>query len=394
MVKSQFSSLKAWLGVAVVFVLILASGLARHYIFYPEPEKPPRVAVRSYEVQEREIKEKREYTGRIESVSRVNVQAQVSGEVLAANFREGDRVEAGDTLVRLDDSEIKARLEGLRARRRSAREVLSSRREDLEAARAEKNYLAAEKERQQNLFERGLAPRSRLDEIESQHSQAASRVENLRARIRSQQEEVKALTEQLNEVRTRLSYATVKAPVTGLVVEQKLEQGELAQPGRPLYLLDSRDGYRVKFSYPQEDLSLLETGQEVLLHFPGEIKEGMITRIHGALTPRSLATAEIELEELPDFLKSGSYISLEVIYKRHDSVPVVPETAVVSRNDRNYIYLIQDSKLQLREIEPGAREEGRTAVRELEPGSLVATGAFLELTRNYDGQPVAVYENN
>ncbi|GEM_PF-1090674 len=394
MVKSQFSSLKAWLGVLAAFVLIMTAGLARHYIFYPEPEEPPSVAVRAHTVESEDVLEKREYTGQVESVSRVNVQAQISGEVLRANYREGDRVEAGEVLAQIDDSEVRARLEALRARRRSAEEVLASQREELTAARAEKEYLTAEKERHRNLFERGLTPESQFEEIESKQRQAVSRVENLAARVRSQREQVEAISEEINEAQTRLSYATVRAPVSGVVVDQNLEAGELAQPARSLYVLDSGSGYRVRFSYPQEDVPLIATGQEVLLHLPEETRRGLITRIHGALTSHSLATAEVDLPELPESLKSGSYVSLEVIHAHHQEVPVVPEQAVLSRDDSRYVYLLEEGQLRQREVEAGPTEDRRTVVRELEPGTEVATGAFLELSRNYDGQPVTVYEDN
>src|SRR5699024_9898413 len=143
----------------------------------------------------------RTWRGQIAVDDRATLSAQWTAAVEALPFREGQRVVAGETIYRLDDSELRSERDRLDA----VLERLQS-----ELATAQRALV-----RQRDLYERKLTPENLLDE-------AAQRVDSLRAQ-RREAEANRSLVE------TRLSYTVGKAPFAGTVQRLYVQRGELAQ---------------------------------------------------------------------------------------------------------------------------------------------------------------------
>jgi multidrug resistance efflux pump len=280
----------------------------------------------------------RYYTGVVEGEERV-IRSEVSGRVLSVAFAEGDRVDAGAVIARIDDQDIAARIHAkdqslavLDAEiRRQATQVdtveqtwqqdLRARRADLRQAAAAVALAEATFERERALIRTGASTQQLLDEARSARDQAASardRARDMVARTEAEEgniavarHQLEVLTQQralaeaeLAELRvTHAKYVVHAPPVPTTVQTQFIWPGELAQPGTALLaLLDPRDQY-VQIYVPVADLAGVRVGQRVAIELdsaPGERVPGEISFIadRANFTPEKIETRDDRLGQV------------------------------------------------------------------------------------------------
>jgi len=147
--------------------------------------------------------------GSIQAVHETSVASKLLAKVMEVNVKAGQKVRAGEVLVRLDDEDLKARqMEASAA---------------VDAAQARKRQAKVELERIQNLFKQQAAAQIELDRVKTAYDTAEALLE--------QAQQV------LKQAETFLSYATVKSPMNGIVVDKKVDVGDTVQPGEVLITL-------------------------------------------------------------------------------------------------------------------------------------------------------------
>jgi HlyD family secretion protein len=147
---------------------------------------------------------------------RATVAAKITARVNEVLVDEGMRVEAGQVLARLDDSDARVRLASARADRDATAAALGDLRVNL--ANAER-----EQKRQDELFRRGLI-------AEQQRDQAATAVDSLHARIALAKEQVGAAEARMQMAQQDLDNCIVRAPFDAIVVSKDAQRGEMVSP--------------------------------------------------------------------------------------------------------------------------------------------------------------------
>jgi RND family efflux transporter MFP subunit len=147
---------------------------------------------------------------------RATVAAKITARVNEVLVEEGMRVEAGQVLARLDDSDARVRLASARADRDATAAALGDLRVNL--ANAER-----EQKRQDELFRRGLI-------AEQQRDQAGTAVDSLKARIALAKEQVVASEARMQMAQQDLENCVVRAPFDAIVVSKDAQRGEMVSP--------------------------------------------------------------------------------------------------------------------------------------------------------------------
>jgi RND family efflux transporter MFP subunit len=178
-----------------------------------------------------------EVVGTLRAQRRTEVSARIMARILEMKVRAGDRVKEGDLLARLDDADLKANLE----RARQAK---------LEAEANERN---AEKDhaRVKKMVEEKVASEKEFDDAE--------------LRYKSAQAQVKQAREAESAAQTMLSYATIEAPLSGVVVEKLTDVGDTTQPGRPLLTIYDPSVLRLEAAVPEALSKDLQVGAKLKL---------------------------------------------------------------------------------------------------------------------------------
>ena len=208
------------------------------------------------------------YDGVVEAVRQTVVSAQVPGAVVALPVKAGDRVKAGQVLVRLDA--------------RAAVQQAGAAAAQVQAARAAQDAATKEFERQKQLFQKNYISQAALERAEAQYKSA--------------QAQAAAQLAMAGAAQTESSFYTVKAPYDGLVSEVNVVLGDMAMPGRPLLTVYDPTALRVTAAVPQS--ALPSPGAALQAELPG-ISAGRITPVRWQVLPAvdpATHTLQVRLE--------------------------------------------------------------------------------------------------
>ncbi len=257
-------------------------------------------------------------SGNIETTE-VDVGFKISGRIVSRFFEEGDWVDRGKVLAKLDDEDLRNRLEVARATLMSAQARLSkliagARPEEIREAEASLNQARFDLEnkeaqyaRMKSLFERKVVPKETLDnagaafKIAKASFQRATEnyllvkegprkedIEDARAQVAQARASVK-----LNE--TQLSYTTLYSPLSGIVLVKSGEIGEVVNPGTSILTMADIENVWLKAYIPEPDLSKVKWGQDVIVSTdlrPKKEYQGKISFIsaQAEFTPKQIQT--------------------------------------------------------------------------------------------------------
>jgi RND family efflux transporter MFP subunit len=270
--------------------------------------------------------------GTVEAVRESTVSAQTSGTVTELPFDIDDRVEAGELIVRLDDSEQRSRLSQAESALEEAR---------AELADAQQNF-----ERTRSLYQRDVVSQSQLD-------QARNRLDAARARVSRTEAAV-------DEARQQLEYTRIKAPYTGIVTERLVELGESVSVGQPLMSGLSLEQLRVVVSIPQQyaDRVRRQRNAVVTLDDGRRLDTGEMTFYPYADRSSHTFRLRVRLDEPEGSLYPGMLVRVEIPVAEREAL-WVPATSLYQRGELRAVYVQgADGKARLRQVRVGAKRDG------------------------------------
>jgi multidrug efflux system membrane fusion protein len=167
----------------------------------------------------------------VEALRQATLSAQVPGAIVSLNVKAGDRVRAGQELLRIDASAAQQNVVGSTAQ--------------LEAAQVNLRVASKELERQQQLFQKQYISQGALDRAQAQYESAQAQVQAQQAQTRAAQ--------------TQTGFFSVRAPFNGVVSDVPVNVGDMAMPGRPLITLHDPSALRVSAAVPQSMIEGVRT---------------------------------------------------------------------------------------------------------------------------------------
>jgi HlyD family secretion protein len=274
-------------------------------------------------------------TGYIVAHHEIEVASKVIGRVGWIGVEKGDRVKAGQIVVRLEDDEYRAQLEQARgqlanlqarlleAEHGSRPEEIAVAKANLDQARASLVDAQVTLDRTKELVSQGVLSRQQLDDAQSKYDDTVARVASLQkthelARLGPRQEEIDSLRGQVEQARGALSYAQtqlentmIRAPVDGTILERAVEKGEFVTngfvgdkgaKGYVVTLADLND-LQVELDINQNDFARLHMGQRGIVTtdaYPDRKYEGVIAEV-SPKADRQKATVQVKVKVLhPD----------------------------------------------------------------------------------------------
>ncbi|QRK12400.1 efflux RND transporter periplasmic adaptor subunit [Archangium violaceum] len=289
---------------------------------------PPTVPVVVEQVSRRDIPHLIRGIGTVQSLHSVVVRTQVDGLLTELAFKEGQRVNRGDLLARIDDRAIVAEVEQARAEKARNEAQLHAARIDLE--------------RYGNLVRDEAISRQAVDQQKAQVAQ-------LEATLRANEATLAA-------AQVRLSYTRITSPVTGRVGLRRVDPGNVVRTSdaQGLVTVTQIDPIAVVFSLPQEELPRLQA----LLREPAAapvtafdraggavLAEGRLTMIDNQIDP---TTGTIPLKaEFPNAegtLWPGQFVTVELKAGESQGATVVSARAVQRGLQGSFVFRVDESK--------------------------------------------------
>src|SRR5438874_5456208 len=326
----------------------------------------------------------------------ISVNSKVTGRIAWIGVEKGDKVKAGQVLVRLEDQEFRAQVEQARGAVSMAKARLQqlengSRPEEiqqasanLDEARANLANAKATLERTKPLVEQGVFSRQQLDDAQAKYDSAHQRVQALEkayslSKIGPHQEEIASARGALEQAQGQLAYAQsqldatqIRAPVNGTILERTAEKGELvtaqfasaADTGGPrgsvVTLADLTD-LQVELDISQNDFAKLTPTQKAVLStdvYPDREYKGMISEV-APMANRQKATVQVKVKILnpDDYLRPEENANVRFIADEKTKSPqtvssgaVVPTSGIHDNGGRRVVMVAFSGSAVTREV--------------------------------------------
>lgn len=296
-----------------------------------------------------------ELPGVVEPNKVVEVSAEADGKVEWIGPKKGSIVRTGDPLVRLNTDLLEAQLQ---------------------VAQAQAGNNQTEFDRIKGLVEKGAAPSRDLD-------RAATQLAISKA--------------QLEEARVRLARARIVAPMTGVLNNVLVEEGEYvtAVPATTVAEIVDTSVVKVSAEVPERDIAFLSVGDkaDVLVDIKGcpTTLTGSTTFISQLANPRTRSTRlEITLGNQEGRLRSGQIVHVRLTRQVLKNTILIPLLAVIPMEDGKAVYVVESSKAVRRMVQLGAIKGDRVQILSgLQPGDrlIVAGHRFVAPGQNVDIVP-------
>lgn len=239
--------------------------------------------------------------GRVEA-NQVDIATKLAGRIIEVIPREGDMVEMGSVVARLDKDQLEAQFRQAEAEAQRARQALVAAEAQVVSRKAELTFADQEVKRSAALVDKGYTSREKMDQRQQQLASAEAALNAAIAQVDQAKAAVTAAGAQVEQIKTVLADATVKSPVRGRVQYRLIEPGAvLPAGGRIASLLDLSDVTMTIF-LPAREAGRLTIGDEarvVLDAYPQYVFPAKVSFVAGEaqFTPKTVETSE-EREKL------------------------------------------------------------------------------------------------
>jgi membrane fusion protein, multidrug efflux system len=264
-------------------------------------------------------------SGIVEPLRTIGVNSQLSGAVTSVLVQEGDRVRRGTVLARMDSREIAAQFASAEA--------------SFEVARAA--YERAEQLRERRVIT--------LPEYERERTAYA------------------AARAQVDQLRTRLSYATITAPLDGVITEKRVESGDVVGNQARLFDLADVSQLVARVGVSELDIVELEQGDHVTITLdahPNRALRGRIRRVFPSADPTTrLVPVEVVFDtESARFARPGFLARVTFNLATSDNVLLLPVGAVLGGQGAQAVFIVEDGTATRRTVRTGLTSQGRIEI--------------------------------
>ena len=276
--------------------------------------------VETAEVERRDITQTVTAFGRVQPEREVVISPDVPGEIIELTVQEGDRVQRGDLLARVEAKDYVAQAQQQRA-------GVSQARANLQGLKADSALARQEYVRKKKLFEREIIARQEFEAARARYEQAVSQlrsarfsVEQARARLRESQEQVQQ--------------TSIYAPISGTVSRLDVEEGERVvgtdrQPGTEMMRIARLNQMEVEVDVNENDVvnvALGDTASVEVDAYPDRTFQGVVTEIANSARVSGQGTQE-QVTNFPVILRLTSPHNLRLRPQPGDSAPASADSA-------------------------------------------------------------------
>jgi membrane fusion protein (multidrug efflux system) len=265
-------------------------------------------------------------TAPIEAHEEAVVVAKVGGEVRQIYVEEGDAVQPGQVLARLDGDRLRLTLAQTEANLR----------------KLERDY-----KRTLELAEKGLVPKSTAENTKF---------------------DLDALRAGYESARLELNYTEIRAPIRGVISLRNVKVGNTIGPNDPTFTVTDLDPLLAYVHVPEKEFRKIAPGQnaEVVVDaLGGERFVGTISRISPTVDPQTgTFRARVEVPDASRRLKPGMFARVNIVYERRQDALQLPRSAILDADGTQSVFVVADGKAEQRSIRTGLSNGGWIEVLE------------------------------
>src|SRR3989475_360132 len=278
-------------------------------------------------------------TGQIEAVQSIDLRPEVDGRIVEILIREGQEVDQGTPLFKVDDAQLKAQVAQLEAQRDLAQQALA-----------------------------------RAKDLAQQNASSTADLEKAEAEARSAQA-------QYDLQRIRLERTTVRAPFAGVVGQRYVSLGDYVTTTTRLASLHTVNPQRAAFQVPERFARSLSPGQAVTFRvaaIAGRDFVGQVDFVDPVVQlPGRTILVKARVPNAQRLLQPGMFIEARLVTAVRPNAVVIPEDAVVPAEGTSSVWVVVAGKADRRKVTLGVRTPGFVEVTDgVKAGEQVVTGGL------------------
>ncbi len=358
--------------------------------------------------------------GTVESIDEAQIASQLIGRVVEVPVKDGDLVKTGDVLVRLDDSDSRARFESASARRQRLESAIEQTSEDLKKANRDEDQV-------RRLAGRGGSTPTELADARTSVAKARSSLEMSRREMIESESMIKTSQQELERT-------IIRSPIDGVISGLIVDVGEIViagttnLPGSVLMTVSNLNRMRVRADVDETDVPLVMPDQPAKVYLQADLKRGVPGAVDRVAAKGKLkgettgfeTLVRVDPNEDSPTLRPGMTATVEVEVKRAPEALSVPVQAVIHRRRKDLpdnmavrawlekapkspgekaielearyvkiVFVIESNVVQARPVETGLSDERRIEILSgLKSGERVVVGPFRALDELKDGDTV------
>jgi len=283
--------------------------------------------------------------GEASSKKNVSLSAELSGLVTEINHSEGEQVQKGEVIAKLENESIKQSIDEIKTNLELAKDIYQKRK---------------------NLWEKNIG-----SEIE--YLQAKNEKDRLQKRLAS--------------TKSELDKTIIKAPISGEIDEIFINEGELANPASPICRIVNLDQIRLSANLSESYLGKINQGDSVSIKFPsiGVQKMATISHVGQFIAPESRTfKIEVKLQNQDHLIKPNMMGIIRFADYANSNALIIPSKIIQEEGDKNYIYLAKNKdrnwQAEKTYVEIGRTHKGETEIKNgLESGDKLIVQGFRDV---------------
>ncbi|MBL7129575.1 MAG: efflux RND transporter periplasmic adaptor subunit [Ignavibacteria bacterium] len=319
----------------VIFGIIIGVVLLIIITIIISSNKEKEILVQTEKITKRNITQVVTATGKIQSETQVNISAEISGEIVSLPFKEGEEVKKGDLLVKINPDayypQLKQQTAGVRVQQRN-----------LESQEVTLQKYELELKRIQELYDKGLASQSELDNTQATVNEMLAQMNTTRAQINQQRAS-------LLSVKYDLSKTTINSPISGTVTQLNNELGEKVlgtsfNVGSTIMAISDLSKMECQVEVGETDVSFVKIGDTARIEvdaFPDKILTGYVYEVANSATTTGIGTQDevvnfiikVRILDKDIELRPGMSCTADIEVNRKENVIAVPIQSVTVREE-------------------------------------------------------------
>lgn len=284
--------------------------------------------------------------GRLQTVQEVDVVSGVAGQLSNIRSQVGDLVREGQVLATLHSPDLLKRLKAIEVALEAAKADLREKKSQLTAAENDV-------ERLRELHQRDLIARIDLNDAEAAADTARAAQGLAEAQVAQQHAA-------LERTRYLLGLSKVVAPMSGMVTFRSAEPGAYIQGSRTVFRVAPLDPLKVVIDVSPAEVGFLRAGMPAQVRadaFPTRVWAGRVTAATVKAEPNREPAVEIQLSNRDRALTPAMKVEVTLNSPAKRDVLIVPQQAIVEIEGQDFVFVIVDERIQLKDVTRGRRIE-------------------------------------
>ncbi|MEN6326057.1 MAG: efflux RND transporter periplasmic adaptor subunit [Syntrophomonas sp.] len=331
------------LAVTLMGSLLILSGCGKET---PQAVSESATTVKIAIAEQRDIYGSTSYRNRLKASSEVEILPKTSERIISINVKEGQEVRAGQTLMTLDSSSLRASIKKAEAQVASAQATQVNNQIKIEAAR--KNY-----ERTENLFNAGVATQLELENAKDEYDSLQSG--SVEAAVAEAQAALLAIQDQVG-------YCSITAPVSGIVGRIYVSAGDNVTTSKTVAVISDPQQMKTEVTIGESDISKMQLNSKVDVYVKSISQNaftGTVTSIASVLDANSdMYPVTVTIDNSAGKIKSGMYAEVLIDTSSVQNALCIPLSAIIPSGGVNIVYTVDENNHAQRvEVKTGINDE-------------------------------------